>query len=431
MFHIRLSFKFIGLEVHFQIEYLVVDGSLRINTFAKPSPRFIYLKVTKNFVEVKNEQKMLITYKFRLYPNQEQEEKLLRALERCRFVYNDMLYRLKNQDKSNRSTLQNSLPKFKEQYPELKDVYSKALQYEVYRLFSNLKSCKSRNKLRYKSKGNFKTIHYNQSGFKITNTGKRLDLLHLSKIGDIPIKIHRDARGKIKQVIVKRYCSGRWYACITVENDMIIHKQPVKKAIGIDMGIKYFLTDSDGKQIENPVYLKKTLKRLRRRQKRMSKTKKGSNNRNKQRVKVARLHERITNQRNDFLHKLSGYYINNYDMIVVEDLKIKNLVRNHHLAQSISDVSWYRFAQILSYKAGSAGKTLVKVDPRNTSRKYKHGALDRDYNAALNILERGLQKIVGMGQTEFTPVDIKPLQELVSVPASRVVESGSLLQNQL
>ena len=210
---------------------------------------------------------------------------------------------------------------------------------------------------------------------------------------------------------------------------MVIQEQPVEKAVGIDVGIKYFISDSDGRQIENPHYLKKTLKRLRRRQKRLSKSKKNSKNRGKQQIRVARLHGKITNQRRDYLHKLSRYYVSNYDVIVVENLSIKNLLGFHHLAQSISDVSWYQLTQMLSYKAESAGKTYIRVDPRKTSKIHKYGDnLDRDYNASLNILERGLREI-GMGQTEFAPVDIGPLRELVKIPASQVVESGSFFQH--
>jgi putative transposase len=377
---------------------------------------------------------MPITYKFRLYPNQEQEGKLIWTLERCRLIYNDMLFRLDEQDRSDRLVLQSMLPKLKESNPELKDVYSKVLQYEIYRLFSNLKAVsqlkkkgKKVGRLRPKGKGWFKTFTYNQSGFKFIVTGKRLDRLHLSKIGDIQIKIHRQIKGNIKQITVKRYDSGKWYACISVDNNRM-DKRSVRRVVGIDMGITHFITDSNGIQVENPIYLKKALKQLNCRQRRLSKMKKGSRNRHKQRARVARLHEKIVNQRNDFLHKLSRYYVNNYDFIAIENLNIKNLVKNHRLANRISDVSWSRFASMVSYKAESAGKILVKVNPRGTSREYKYGDLDRDYNASLNILQRGLEQ-VGKGQTEFTPVDIRPLQELVTIPASQVVESGSLLQN--
>jgi len=369
----------------------------------------------------------MITYKFRLYPNEEQTQKLLWTLNKCRFVYNKMLEGLNKQDKPNRLELQNSIPKLKEKHPELKKVYSKVLQYESYRLFSNLralamlkKNGKKVGRLRFKGKGWFKTMVYNQSGFKITETDKRLDSLHLSKIGDIPIRIHREVEGKIKQIIVKRYNSGKWYACVCVEDITEKEKKPIEKKVGIDVGIKHFLADSDALQIENPRYLNKSYKRLRRKQKKLSRKKKESNNYEKQKRKVAKVHEKIVNQREDFLHKLSKYYIDNYDFIAVEDLNIKNMVRNHHLSKHINDASWNHFIHFLSYKAERAGKVVVRVNPRGTSQEYKFGRLDRDYNASLNILQRGLEK-VGMGQTEVTPVETEPLP----IRASSVIESGS------
>jgi putative transposase len=368
----------------------------------------------------------MITHKFRLHPSKNQEQKLLENLDKCRFVYNKMLEGLNKQEKPNKLELQNSIPKLKEEYPQLKEVYSGVLHYECYRLFLNLralarlkKNGRKVGRLRFKSKGWFKTFVYNQSGFKVIKTNKRLDLLHLSKIGDIPIRIHIKIEGKIKQIVIKRYSSRKWYALVQVENNIEKENRQIEKKVGIDVGIKYFLTDSDGMQIENPKFFDKSYKRLRREQKKLSRKKKGSKNREKQKIKVAKVYERIVNQRDDFLHKLSRYYINNYDFIAVEDLNIKNMVRSH-LAKQINNVSWNRFIQFLSYKAENAGRIVVKVNPRGTSQEYKYGKLDRDYNASLNILQRGLEK-VGMGQTEVMPVEIEPLP----IRASSVVESGS------
>jgi len=341
-----------------------------------------------------------------------------------------MLEGLNGQEKPDRFELQSRLPTLKEEYPELKNVYAKVLQYEVYRLFSNLralavlkKNGRKVGRLRFKGRGWFKTFTYNQLGFKAIKTGKRLDRLHLSKIGDIPIRTHREIESKIKQITIKRHNYGKWYACISVENGLEIETNPIQKAVGLDVGITHFVTDSDGMQIGNPNCLKKTLKKLRKEQRRLSRKKKGTN-RDKQRVKVARVHERIVDQRRDFLHKLSRYYVDGYDLIAIENLNVKGMVRNRHLARSISDVAWSTFAGMLSYKAENAGKMVVKVDPKGTSQIYNHGELDRDYNASLNILQRGLEQ-VGMGQAELTPVDIEPLQKLYPVSASSMVEAGS------
>jgi putative transposase len=325
----------------------------------------------------------------------------------------------------------------KKKHPELKQVYSKVLQYEIYRLFYNIRGMSQLKKnhrkigrLRFKPSHRFRTIHYNQSGFKIIETGKRFDRLHISKVGDIPLLMHRNLEGKIKQVVIKHFFSGKWYACIVVEQqNEEVTNQPITKAVGVDVGVKYFCSDSDGLQFENPKYLDKSLKQLKKKQRMLSKTRKGSKNRNKQRVHVARMYERIQNQRSDFLQKLSRYYVNQYDLIAIEDLNIQGMVKNHHLARYISDASWNQFVGLLFYKAESAGKTTVYVNPWRTSQEYNHGEdLDRDYNASLNILQRGLEK-VGLGWSEFTPVDIGPLRELKLVPASLVVETGSHFQN--
>jgi putative transposase len=396
---------------------------------------------------------MQVTHKFWLYPTPEQEQKLLWTLEKCRLVYNQMLEGLNGQEKPNKLELQSMLPKLKEKYPELKQVYSKVFQHEVYRLFSNLKALaqlkkkgKKVGRLRFKGKGWFKTFTYNQSGFELIKTGKRLDRLHLSKIGDVPIRIHREVEGNIKQIIIKKCSSGKWYACVSAEADNEIEQKSIQQAVRLDVGIDHFTTDSDGKQIENPHHLKKTLKRLKRRQKKLSKKEKYSKNRNKQRIRLASLHERVTNQRDDFLRKLSRYYVESHDLIAIEDLNIKGSLRNPHLSSSISDVAWNKFAEMLAYKAENAGKLVLKVDPRNTTQRcsrcgrlvkkslavrihrcpYCRLELDRDYNSAIDILKLGLEKLP-QGLREFTPVEIGPLRELEPIPASSIVEAGSHL----
>ena len=193
------------------------------------------------------------TYKFRLYPTQDQEQVLMQTLEHCRTVYNTLLGWLNKQETPNRYELQNRLPALKQEHPELNMVYSKALQYEVYRLFYNLRGLSQSKKnhrrvggLRFKPSHRFRTIHYNQSGFKITTTGKRLDVLHISKVGDLRMLIHRPVEGTIKQVVMKHYLSGKWYACIVAEQKVAIAKTPIRSAVGIDVGLKHFCSDSDG-----------------------------------------------------------------------------------------------------------------------------------------------------------------------------------------
>ena len=421
------------------------------------------------------------TYKFRLYPSKKQEENLLWTLDKCRYVYNTLLGLLNEQDVIDKQQLQGDGTDLRRLDPDLQKVYSKVLQYENYRLFSNLRSLsrlkkngKKVGRLRFKGKGWFKTFTYNQSGFKIIRTGKRCHILHLSKIGDIPIRIHRNivsvnnngnADDKIKQVTIKHYASGKWYACLSVESKNKINvnvplpKHKNIKKVGIDVGLTNYVYDSDGNKFGNPKCLKKSLNKLANEQIKLSKKKKRSQNRKKQRIKVARVHEKVTNQRTDFLHKLSRYYVNTYNFIAVEKLNVKGMIRNRHLSQSIADASWSKFVHNLDYKAGNAGGQVIKVDPKNTTqicsrcgRVVKKSlavrihkcvcgfVIDRDYNSALNILHKAEEQIklkvklknkkIGQELPELTPVETEPLPStsVVVKVASSVTEAGSPLR---
>ncbi|MEM3832410.1 MAG: transposase [Thermoprotei archaeon] len=371
--------------------------------------------------------KIRIAYKFRLYPNKSQEEKLLETLKICRQTYNYFLTQWNGKDKiPSRIKLQSQLPKLKKEKPELNRVYSKVLQMVLHQLYSNLKTLsklkkngKKVGRLRFKGKGWYKTFVYNQSGFKLVKTGKRFDILRLSKIGDIPIRAHRLVEGEIKQVVIKKYSSGKWFACVCVEKENESIKREPKNVVGIDVGVKHFLTDSDGRQIENPRFYEKTLRRIRVLQHWLSRKKKGSKNREKQKIKLAKTYEKLVNQRNDFLHKLSRFYVDNYDVICVEKLNIKNMVRNHNLAQKILDTSWGKFLQLLEYKAESAGVRVVKVSPRGTSEGLSYENPYRDWISANRIKMRGWD-------SPKTPAKMKPL--LVEIPASLIVEAGSPLR---
>jgi len=374
---------------------------------------------------------ILRTYRFRLYPSSVQEEKLLHTLGICRLVYNKMLEMLGNQQRPNRTALQNTLPILKKQSPKLNSVYSKVLQYEPYRLFSNLRSLaalkkngKKVGKLRFKSKGCFKTFTYNQSGFALTETGKRYSVLNLSKIGNIPLRAHRKVDGKLKQLTVKHYASGKWFAMLTAEYDKKVTQTQSKPGVGIDLGITNLIYDSDGNSTSHPKFLNKSLRKLGFEQKRLSKKKKGSANRRKQRVKVARIYEKVINQRDDFLHKLSHNYVNSYGLIAVENLNILGIARKSFNARNLLDASWAKFINMLEYKAESAGIQVIKVDAKNTTQKCSRCGrivvkqlwhrvhkcvcglqVDRDFNAAKNILARA----VGREPPDFKPVKTEPL----------------------
>jgi putative transposase len=284
--------------------------------------------------------------------------------------------------------------------------------------------------LRFARYSEYRTFTYNQSGFEIKD-----GFLHLSKIGRIKIIQHREIpeNAKIKQVIVTKSKSGKWHACITLniaEPFFEIPKIDFKKSVGIDMGIKSFAYDSDGYSTPNPLSLKKMLKPLARVQRKVSRRKKGSNNRLKAIRHLQKIHEKIVSRRNDFQHKLSAQYAKNNDVVIVEDLKIPNMAKNHKLARSIMDSSWGAFLQKLEYKC----KMLVKVPARNTSinccrcenkvpkslavrihRCDKCGlVMDRDYNASINILNKGLN-IFDQSPQATIPQE---LRELTSVEIS-------------
>ncbi len=353
-----------------------------------------------------------------MYPSKEQEQKLFFVLDKCRFTYNKLLEILNKQKEINQSEIQAAIPKLKEQYPELNEIYSKTLQYECYRLFSNLRALSRLKKngknigcLRFKGKDWFKTFTYNQSGFVLEIKNKKYNKLHLSKIGSLSIRTHRIINGEIKQVQIKKECSGKWFALLCIHNMKEKPRVKTNKSIGLDLGTINFIYDSDGNHIDHPMFLNKSLKRLATEQRKLFKKKKGSNNRTKQKIKVANVHETICNQRNDFLHKLSRKYVNNYDFVAAEDLDVRNIIKESYTARNIMDASWSNFLQMLKYKAESAGISFVKVNPRDTTSKcYKCGTIvkkplyerihkcacgleiDRDYNAALNILKLGLDK---------------------------------------
>lgn len=393
---------------------------------------------------------MQLTYRYRLYPSWAQEQKLLAALDSCRWLYNHFLEGLNRKENGKtprRYELQATLPKLKREHPELKRVHSKVLQMVLHHLYSNLRALTGlkRNgrkvgRLRFKGRGWFKSFTYNQSGFKlIEGHGKRKELW-LSKIGSIPIVLHRELDGEIKQLHVKRERSGKWFACFSVEVGETPKAEKFSRPVGIDLGIKHYIADTNNNFIEHPHNIIKSERRLKLEQRMLSRKHKGSKNRARQHTKLALVHERVRNQRLDFLHKLSHDYISRYDFIAVEDLEVKEMMESAHNGKNITDSAWSTFLHMLTYKAERAGRWIVKVEPRGTTdrcsrcgervekplwvrvhRCPKCGLeLDSDLNAARNILQDGL-KLVGWEPAEFTPVEIGSLP----ARASSVVEAGS------
>ncbi len=356
---------------------------------------------------------MTTTYRFRMYPNKEMGEKLDFVLDICRQTYNNLLEEMNKQVKIDRKAIQHKIVELKDIKPELKEVYSKTLQYECYRLFSNLSALRELKKhgkkvgrLRFKGKDWFKTISYNQSGFWFEQKGKK-GILELSKIGIVNVKAHRRVEGKIKQITIKKSL-GKWYCMIVA--DFIQIRTCGEKEIGIDLGINNYIMDSEGNIVEHPKLLNKYAEKLKTTQQELSRKKKGSHNRSKARFKIAKLHEKIERTRTDFLHKLSYKYVRDCKLIIIEDLSIKGMMQSSYNAKNMADASWGRFVQFLCYKAESAGCRVEKINPKNTTkqcsncrniqkmplwiRTYKCSGcgfeIDRDLNSAINIRNKFL-----------------------------------------
>jgi putative transposase len=365
---------------------------------------------------------MLKTFKYRLYPTKNQCSKLEQTLEACRMTYNGFLTERKKAWEERQENIGHyqqckNLISLKEQYPFLNKIHSQVLQNVALRVDLAYKAffrrCKSGEKVgypRFKGFGNYDSITFPQ----VQNGGCNIvdGKLKVSKIGHIKIKQHRLIEGIIKTATITRTRTNKWFVCFSCEIEKIKQRKN-DKAVGIDVGISSFAYLSDGTKISNPKFIRKEEKELARVQRKLSKQDKGTPERKKAKLIVARVYERITNKRKDFTHKESRKIINKYGYIFIEDLNVNRMVHNHCLAKSILDVAWTDFFNKLSYKAENADKTLVKVNPAYTSqtcskcghrqkmplseRMFKcpccHISLHRDYNASLNILSLGQQAL--------------------------------------
>ena len=319
---------------------------------------------------------MLKTYKYRLYPTKKQKENLGWTLDICHTLYNSCLVdRNRHYEETGKGVSYIDQAKIlvqdKKRIECLTNIHSQVLQDVLMRVekaykafFRRIKEKKGKAGYpRFKPQNRYDSITYTQSGFGIDDIGK----LTLSKIGHIKIKQHRQINGIIKTCAIKKDID-KWYVCFSVEYTPVRKPIPNKK-IGIDVGINPLIAFSDGKPpIDNPKYLIKSEKRLIKKQKRLSSKVKGSNNRKKAITVVATLHKKVSNQRRDFQHKISREIVDNYGIIGIEDLRIRNMVKNHRFAKSISDAGWGQFFSFLTYKAEEAGCYVGRVNPRNTSK---------------------------------------------------------------
>jgi putative transposase len=361
------------------------------------------------------------TYKYRLLGNNAIFARADEWLALCQRLYNLALEQRIYIYRCNKKTIScydqsKQLPELKEAFPEYRLVGAQVLQDVIFRLDKSYKAFFRRVKNgngkvgfpRFKSRDRYHSFTLTQFGWKLDGR-----YLTIHNIGRFKLRLSRPIEGNIKTVTLRREPSGHWYVCFSCDNVQERRFAPSVNIVGIDVGIKSFCVDSDGHRKFNPAYFRRSENKLRTRQRVLHRRIKNSNGRKDARVLVAKAHEKVSNQRNDFLHKTANYYVTNYGVIYIEDLNVIGLIKNHHLAKQINDSSWSKFFELLSYKAEGAGRKVIKV-PRfePTSKTCSEcGAInqeltladrqwvcefcgtshDRDYNAAKNIR--------GVGQT--------------------------------
>src|SRR5574344_951432 len=310
-------------------------------------------------------------YKYRLYPNKQQEVLLAKHFGCCRFIYNyalDKKIKAYQKDKTNlsRFDIQASLPKMKksEEYKWLSDVNSLSLQAAL----ANLDSAFVKFFREKKGFPNFKSKKASKQSFSIPqNTRVKFDegRVYIPKFRQgIKARFHRKFDGLVKTSVITRTSTGKYYISILVEvNEVNATSKPISesKAVGIDLGIKTFAVLSDGTEIPNHKYLKRSIKKVKRLQRSLSHKTKGSKNKEKARLRLARAHERVCNQRNDFLNKVTHKLVSEHNTICLETLAASNMVKNHHLAQALEDVAISSFNTLLEYKAKEHGVNILRI----------------------------------------------------------------------
>lgn len=359
------------------------------------------------------------TFKYRLQPSRAQRTQLLRTLELCCWVYNKTLATRKDSWECEGKTLSlydtnKMLTLWKREYPELMGVYAQVLQNVQERVDLALKAFFRRVKAgekpgypRFRGHGWYDSFTFKQDGFKLLDKG-----LFLSKIGIVKIIRHRPIEGLIKTLTIQRDTVGNWYACFVCEVKPE-HLPFNEFAIGIDMGLECLAKLSNGDEIANPRFFRLAEKELAKAQRKLSKAEKGTPERARYQKAVTHIHQRIANRRKNFAHQRTRELVNSFGFLAFENLHIKNMLQNHRLAKSISDAAWNQLIMYTTYKAENAGRVVILVNPRNSSKICSccgtlvekslsirvHECpicgliMDRDQNAAINILGLGLQSL--------------------------------------
>jgi putative transposase len=406
--------------------------------------------------------------RFRLLPTKEQREAMDWTRDTVRQLYNHALNEFE-QIPEDAGTLRQRVWSVRDQLPVLKDwwaelnlVYSTVLQKAVERIrdnIQNLGKLKAKGydvgSLNWKNPREYRSFTYRQSGFELDkksgSNGRGLLVLKKLK-GDtreVPIRLHRDLpdHEQINEVTLKKEPTGAWYASFCIESEAPEKPAPEEitpeDAVGLDLGVRSFVHDSDGRSIGR-LDLSDDRERLEREQRSLSRKEYESRNWETQRRRVATIHARMSNKKRDYKHKLAHFYTTQYDAVFIEDLDVKGMLEAQENARNKAEVGWRAFISILSHHGEKNGCHVVEVDPRGTTKECascgvstrkplwmrEHSCpacgfeLDRDWNASLNILSRGLDDI-GVVHSEFTPVETATAVDAMSVSASRVVEAGS------
>jgi len=357
--------------------------------------------------------------KYRLYPTKHHQRLLDDTLETCRLVYNQTLAHRKEAWEQRQHTLSlyetnAMLTQWKRERPALSQVHSQVLQNAQERVdlaykafFRRVKAREKPGFPRFRGPGRYDSFTFKQSGFGVQD-----GLVKVSKIGAVRMVLHRPVEGTIKTLTVRRVPSGKWYACFAVEVDAS-PLPATESAIGVDVGLSSFATLSTGEHLPNPRFFTTDAKALAKAQRRLAKAPKGTPARAQCRKVVAHIHERIAHRRYDFCHQTARRLVNTHGVLAFEALQIPNLMQNHCLAKSIADVAWGQWVRITTDKAACAGRLVAHIDPRYTSqdcsrcgqrvpkplsqRLHQYPTcqlvMDRDQNAAMNILRLGLQAL--------------------------------------
>jgi putative transposase len=370
------------------------------------------------------------SYKFRCYPTKKQEKQLAKIFGSTRFVYNHFLIIKRDTYKNtgiglNHNELSRQLTQLKNtpEYVWLKEIPATSLTQSLMdldRSYSNFfKKLSGYPKLKNK---------YSKKSARFQAVVYKPGTIKLPRLGVIKTTFHREVIGKPKTATISKNKAGEYFISFMTEQDNNLLPM-TGKMIGIDVGLKSFYVDPNNNSVDNPRYLRNKAKALKRSQRSLAKSKLQSNRREKKRIKLAKLHQKISNRRSDFLHKQSIQLVRYNDVIAVEQLQIKNMMKNHKLAGSIADASWYEFTRQLEYKCNWYGKTFIKVSPKYTSRDcsncgHRHESKmdlsirewtctkcgtehNRDQNAAINILNRGLDQLqIPRGTGKLKNVDI-------------------------